>query len=346
MKANSDKGCQMRHIWSKLRHEVAMIAVLVLSGPVVSSIQAQTKLSAPLRYSGVMDGSAAVALDSTFFANASDEDSVIRIYHRETGGMPAWEIDLSSFLQVTPRSSETDIEAATSIGNRAYWITSHGRNKNGKERPGRQRFFATDISTNEHGLQLSPVGKPCTNLLTDLVAAEQLKQFDLVTAAARRPKSPGGLSIEGLAATLDKHLLIAFRNPVPQERALIVPLLNPDEVIQGEHALFGTAIQLNLGGLGIRDMASWQGEFIIIAGPPGDGGPFKLFRWNGGDSTPEPIRRVSLKNLHPEAVIIYPDKGVREFQLLSDDSAEQDDIARNVSATHATKHFRSVWIKP
>jgi hypothetical protein len=346
MKPTTNTGVPLQTSRSSLRPELALLWMLAVFSLVVSSLQAQLELPAPLIYSGALDGSAGVALDSTFFATASDEDSVIRIYHRQTGGKPVKEIDLSSFLEVPPRTPETDIEAAARIGNRAYWITSHGRNKDGKERPGRQRFFATDISTNELGFQLAPAGKPCTSLLADLVAAEQLKPFDLLAAATRPPKSPGGLSIEGLAATMDKQLLIAFRNPVPQGRALIVPLLNPDAVIQGEHAHFGAPIQLDLDGLGIRDLVSWQNEFIIIAGPPAGGGPFKLFRWNGGKSLPRPVQQVSWKTFNPEALIVYPDKGLREFQLLSDDSTEQNGVAAGASETRPTKHFRSVWIKP
>lgn len=312
----------------------------------VGAHASQTNVSAPLVYSEALDGSAAVAIDSNLFANASDEDSVIRLYRRERGGKPVQTMDLSSFLEVDPRSPETDIEAAARIGNRAFWITSHGRNKNGKERVSRHRFFATDIRTNEHGIQILPAGKPYKNLLDDLTAAEQLKQFGLAAAAARAPKSPGGLAIEGLAATPDGRLLIVFRNPVPKGRALLVPLLNPDEVIDGKHAQFGEPIQLDLGGLGIRDISSWQGEFIIIAGRYAGGGTSKLFRWAGGKALPQPLKHFSLKGLNPEAILIYPDRGLREFQLLSDDSTEQKNISNDASVTRNGKQFRSVWITP
>ena len=63
-----------------------MWATVVLVLAAVSAVQAQIKVPASLVYSGAMDGSAAVAIDSTFFANASDEDSVIRIYRRDSGG--------------------------------------------------------------------------------------------------------------------------------------------------------------------------------------------------------------------------------------------------------------------
>jgi len=323
---------------------VLTLRALLLVCATISVVQAQTNMPAPLVYSGAMDGSAAVAIDSNFFANASDEDSVILIYHRERGGEPVQSMDLASFLEVDSRSPETDIEAAARIGNRLYWITSHGRNKSGKERESRHRFFTTDIHTNEHGIQLVPVGKLYKDLLDDLSAAQQLKKFGLAVAGAREPKSAGGLAIEGLAAMPDGHLLIGFRNPVPKGRALLVPLLNPDEVITGAHAQLGAPIQLDLGGLGIRDISSWQGEFIIIAGPYNAGGTSKLFRWPGGVATPLPMKQVSLKGLNPEAIIIYPDKGLRNFQLLSDDSAEQK--TKDASRTRAEPRFRSAWVTP
>jgi len=45
------------------------------------------------------------------------------------------------------------------------------------------------------------------------------------------PKTPGALNIEGLCATPDHKLLIAFRNPLPQSKALLIPLENPEQVI-------------------------------------------------------------------------------------------------------------------
>ena len=123
-------------------------------------------------YTGAYDGSAAVAIDTNRFVAASDEDSTLRIYRRDTGGKPLQQINLSSFLEVEPRLPETDIEAAARIGNRVFWISSHGRNKNGKEKTSRHRFFATDIVTNEHSVQFLPVGKPYEDLLADMIATE------------------------------------------------------------------------------------------------------------------------------------------------------------------------------
>jgi hypothetical protein len=298
----------------------------------------------PVIFSGAVDGSAAVPVGASHFIAATDEDNVLRVYSR-AGGAPLQQFDLTSFLAVDPASPETDIEGAALIGNRAYWITAHGRDKRGQAPVSRQRFFATDVVTNASGIQLSPVGKPYTNLLNDLVSAAVLKPFDLAGAALRKPEEPGGLNIEGLAATPDKHLLIGFRNPVPDGRALIVPLLNPDEMVAGQRAVFGPPVLLDLGGLAIRDLAMWQGEYLVIAGSHDGRGASKLFRWAGGDAKPQPVPQVSLKGLNPEAVVIYPDQGWREVQLLSDDSSKQKDFPPAPKGPDR-KRFRGVWVSP
>jgi len=321
--------------------------MLVLSCIVDPYGKSPDDVSSPLVYNGAVDGSAAMALDAQHFAAASDEDSILRVYCRERGGPALQSIDLTQFLDVPGASPETDLEAAARIANRAYWISSHGRSKRGNEKTGRYQFFATDITTSERGVTLLPVGKPYRDLLGDLVDEKQLEAFELAKAATRAPKSPGGLSIEGLCATPDKHLLIGFRNPVPQGRALLVPLLNPDAVIQGHRAQFGPLVRLNLGGLGIRDMAFWEGEYLIIAGPPDGKGESRLYRWANDGKNPELLNHISLKGLNPEAVIIYPDKGLQQVQLLSDDSTMmENDSAGGTKSVFREKQFRSIWIAP
>jgi hypothetical protein len=60
-------------------------------------------------------------------------------------------------------------------------------------------------------------------------------------------------NISPLAATPDEKLLIGFRNPIPGGRALLLPLQNPIEVVrEWKPVQFGTPIELDLKGLGIR----------------------------------------------------------------------------------------------
>jgi hypothetical protein len=306
----------------------------------------KSALLRPTLYSGEGDASGAVAVTSNLFVVADDEDNILRLFRSDEGGPPLKEFDCNAFLEVRGKSPEADLEAGARIGDRAFWIGSHGRNKNGKERPNRCRLFATDISVAGGEVTLTPVGKPYKSLLDDLVRDSRFEQFHLAEAARLMPKEAGALNIEGLSATPEGHLLIGFRNPIPGGKALLVPLVNPNEVIQGNAARFDPALQLDLGGLGIRDIAYFQGTYIISAGPYHGGGPFRFYRWSGAGTQPELIRVDDLGDYHPEVVIIYPDKGLREIQILSDDGKREVDDVSNRDLPMRQRTFRSFWIAP
>ena len=297
-------------------------------------------------YAGMCDASAAVALTDKLFAVASDEDSVIRVYSREQAGPPVESIDLTTFLDLDWKKPESDLEAAARTGDRVYWITSHGRNKSGKLRLSRERFFATQIVTNAQGIQLKLIGRPYENLLRDLMRDPKLARFNLRAASLREPKARGALNIEGLSTTPDGRLLIGFRNPIPDGKALIVPLLNPDEVILGAPANFGEPVLLDLDGLGIRDMAYAGGKYLIIGGPYDGKGQSHVYEWPGGTATPRRLKQAHFKGLNPEAIIFYPDKGWQQVQLLSDDGKKPVNGKPCKENSPNQQHFRSVWVTP
>ncbi|HEY5481214.1 MAG TPA: DUF3616 domain-containing protein, partial [Verrucomicrobiae bacterium] len=186
----------------------------------------------PAHYSGMCDASGAVAVSSNLFVVANDEDNVLRLYRSDQPGQPVKQFDFNAFLEVQGKSLEADLEGAARIGDRAFWIGSHGRNKDGKERLNRHRLFATDISVNAGEVALTAVGTPYRLLLDDLLRDARFDQFHFAEAAHRAPKDPDALNIEGLSAMAEGQLLIGFRNPVPAGKALLIPLLNPNEVIQ------------------------------------------------------------------------------------------------------------------
>ncbi len=161
---------------------------------------------------GMCDASAVVPLGSEHFVVADDEDNILRVYSRTHGGLPLHTFDLSSFLRVDPKSPEVDLEGTAPMGDRVYWISSHARNKDGKERVSRRRLFATTLSEVNGTFTIQPVGRPYLSLLTDLLQDPRLKPFNLATAARRAPKSKNALNIEGLCATPEGDLLIGFRN--------------------------------------------------------------------------------------------------------------------------------------
>src|SRR5262249_34472668 len=80
-----------------------------------------------LQFKGVCDASAAVALDEDHFVVADDETSAVLVYSVSEPDKPVL-IDLTQFLGPTDESREPDIEGAARIGDRIYWIGSHGLN--------------------------------------------------------------------------------------------------------------------------------------------------------------------------------------------------------------------------
>ncbi|EXI68763.1 MAG: hypothetical protein AW08_01075 [Candidatus Accumulibacter adjunctus] len=298
----------------------AVLTVVVVA--LLTAVSPASRADPPelFSYRGPCDASAAVALDAEHFVVGNDEDAVLRVYRRGEAMAVGRGLDLARFLDVSA-GDEVDIEAVARVGRRLYWISSHGRNSSGRKEESRRRFFATEIVDAADGRPpyLRTVGTPYTGLLRALEKAPELRPYRLRDAARRAAEAAGGFNIEGLAATPDGSLLIGLRNPLPQRRALLVPLLNPAAVVAGEQAAeLAPAIELDLAERGIRSIERVGSSYLIVAGPPADSGSFMLFRWSGAASdAPQALIDVDLQDLRPEALFAVP--GSRLVQLLSDD---------------------------
>ena len=289
------------------------------------------------------DPSAAVAISDTLFIVASDEDNVLRVYARENSGAPQT-VDLNSFLRPDDDHPEADIEGGTRIGDRIFWIASHGRSKEGKLRPSRHRLFATTVTVEGDKVKVIPVGLPYTRLLEDLAQSPALQKYNLESASRKAPESKDGLNIEGLAATPQGTLMIAFRNPIPGGNALIVPLDNPQQIVEGERAKLGTPIELSLNGLGVRSIEyrESRGRYLIVAGPYDDDGEVALFSWSGKASdAAEPIPEGAFADLNPEAMFMYPGD-LTAVQFLSDDGGRKLKRNGGKKTVPAKQRFRGV----
>ncbi|MBC8372964.1 MAG: DUF3616 domain-containing protein [Phycisphaerae bacterium] len=292
-------------------------------------------------FRGASDASAAIALDDRTLLVADDENNILCAYGVK-GGAPVFRFDLTDFLGVVGKFPEVDIEAAARIGDRAYWISSHGRNRNGKWRPNRCRFFATDIIVGPRGITVRRIGRPYAGLAQKMAADPGIRKVCPGLAGSfhhgkldgdrRRRLAPKdrGLNIEGLCASADGNsLYIGLRNPLAaspgasDDRAIVVPLLNPAEVVEkSRRPRFGRPMLWNLGGLGIRDMvrSRQHGATFVLAGAKGDRGRFFLYRWSGqGGEQPALLRRLDFHKYdwRPEALVVFP-RSTR-LLLLSDD---------------------------
>lgn len=331
-----------------------LTALAVVTAVLPSSLEATRADLAATKYTGVCDASAGAAISAALFVIASDEDNRLRVYRRRAPGTPVQELDVGAFLKLGPKQ-EADIEGAARLGDRIYWITSHGIKKAGEPRPSRHRLFATDVKLAEGQVTMTTVGTPYEDLLQGLVNLPGLRAHGLPepTKASTGQEASNpllGLNIEGLSGTPQQSLLIAFRSPVSAKDggALVVPLDNPAQVVRGGKANFGAPISLPLDGLGVRSMEYVEtiGQYLIIAGPTGEDGGFRLYRWAGPPSREVArIADVDLKGLQPEALIVYPAEEAA-VQVLSDDGTVQVEGRDCKRARPDTRRFRSVWVSP
>jgi hypothetical protein len=289
-------------------------------------------------YKEMCDASAAVALGSDHFVVANDELNALKIYQRGQP-VPTSSIDLSSFLGTKPKK-ESDLEGAAMIGNRIYWISSHGTNSDGEVQERRHRLFATEIAGTTPPT-VKAVDKPYTTLVKDLDA--KFPELGLAAAAKIAPKKPNGLNIEGLAAD-NGALLIGFRNPLLDDQALVIPLENPEDVVAGKAPKFGNPSRLDLEKRGIRSIERIGSRFLIIAGPVGGTGTFSLYGWTGPNEKKLVKLDTDLLGLNAEAMFSIPGKDT--VQILSDDGTVQVDGMDCKDQTIAKQSFRSIAIKP
>jgi hypothetical protein len=319
--------------------------VITLSACVAVSAAEFSLSVTQVLFEGAVDGSAGADVGGGFFVGATDEDNELRLYDVKGGpSLKTLDVGVDAAVKSALRLEkikECDLEGAAKIGDLIFWIGSHGRNKDAKEKKERQVLFATKLTGVGKNANLEIAGKVYTQLIDDFLKDSALAPFDLAKAATLAPKDEGGLNIESLAADAGK-LWIGFRNPKSKAKdALLVPLLNPTEIIKkGSRAKLGDPLLLKLGGLGVRDMVAWNDGFLIIAGDfvdrfePG-AKPSRVFSWKPG-TEPKDIG-VDFGDLNPEAIMIMGEGDKARILILSDDG--------KYPGRNGKKAFRGVWLQ-
>jgi hypothetical protein len=307
---------------------------------------AEPAAASDLTFIGMCDASGAVALDARTFIVADDEDNVLRAYDVQRPGPPLWSVDMSSAIGAVPPKPnkappETDIEAGTRVGALAFWLTSHGRNASGKPKPERLKLFATTLP--KAGVAATVAGVPYEHLLDDLLAEPRLARFSLEQAAALAPKARGGLNLEGMTLRREGGVWIGFRNPIPDGAALLVPLLNPEQVIYGKRTELGEPRLLDLGGYGVRAISEHAGRYLILAGPYDASRGARLYAWDG-EAKVTLRAEQELAGLNPEGFFTPDDGGVL---VLSDDgSVSIDGVECKRLKDASKKRYRARWVTP
>ncbi|WP_225822679.1 DUF3616 domain-containing protein [Streptomyces naphthomycinicus] len=292
--------------------------------------------SADARYlTGASDASAAVDVGGGYLVVANDEDNTLRLYDGSVSGAPVRSWDLDDALGA---DKEVDIEGAARAGDTIYWTGSLGNNKDGEFKPDRDTVFTTTVSGSGAATQLA-FGTAGHRLRDDLVAWDEANGdrygFAAATADGQAPKQIDGFNVEGLefAPGSATTAYVGFRAPLvpPQTggKALLVPVTNLDQVARGTKAAFGTPVELDLGGLSVRDLRrNSQGQYLILAGSwsaEDNSAPYALYSWDGVAGH-RPVKVLDLPTADAggwESVVSVPDMttaGAR-VQLITDDGA-------------------------
>jgi len=317
----------------------------------------------------IADASAAVALTPNLFIVGGDEKNKLRLYDiNNPGSAPIDDAKIGDYLNIDPCHPETDIEGATFFHGRIFWITSHGRNRDGKYWYSRNQFFATTVTLDGDELNVTVDGN-YTNLLDDLIAYDSVYNLGLADAIGvvdghidtndipeLAPKEKG-LNIEGLCAADNRSsMLIGFRNPRPKvegkKMGLIIRLNNPEAVVlNGEVPDFSPPLAVDLDGFGIRSMeySHALGQYLIMAGSQKSGSekPLQtLYKYHM--PTGLLTKMADFPFITPEAMFQFP--GSNEIHLLSDDGTlpvdTPDGTIQNKYLPKEQRTFRAHEITP
>ena len=332
-------------------------------------------------HTGISDASTAIPLDANWMLVGDDENQTLRIFSRTKSGGPVKGTDMNPFLGLTdlyedgtPR--EVDIEGSTRVGNRIYWMGSQSHAYNAESRTNRGRIFATDLSGSGSNSVLKFHGR-YDHLKEDLVEWDRdnlhgkgANYYGLRDSSAEGvdPKATNGagFNIEGfcMAPGSSTTAYLSFRaphvTPDNRTRALIVPLTNLTTLLKPlrppRSAKFGTPIELNLGGRGIRSIEGNSSGYVIIAGPPGVAtgvtpSDFRLYTWTGYATSAPEERDIDLSGFNPEGIVQLPTGNWTpnsQVEILSDNGITVY-YGDTIQAKHLTvrnfKKFRSDWVK-
>lgn len=202
-----------------------------------------------------------------------------------------------------------------------YAITSHSRNSKGEEKKSRDKLLRFRV---EGDRMVSPV------VLTGLKAALAATHPILSEAAAVLDvKADGGLNIEALEMTPDgQHLLIGFRSPLLDGKAILTRLDNPATAFDTGAALrvSPVLVTLDLGGHGLRAL-SWiptLNGYLLVSGPVAkEQTQFRLWFWSGHhDEPPRPAEVNGLSGFeHAEGVTAAMIADQPKIVIVSDDGS-------------------------
>ena len=205
-----------------------------------------------------------------------------------------------------------------------YAITSHSRDGDGEEKKSRDKLVRFRVEGNR-------VVEP---MLVQGLKSALVARHPVLAAAAGvlDVKADGGLNIEAMEIAPDQQrLLIGFRSPLLDKRAIVAYVENPVAMFTGGEPprISATLDTLDLGGNGIRGLSYLPalGGYLVISGPVSrEQVHFQLWFWSGQRG--EPARHVTVPGLkgfeHAEGVSPAVIDGRQLIVIVSDDGSRKE----------------------
>jgi hypothetical protein len=296
-------------------------------------------------HTGYSDASATIALDDDFMVMADDEKNNLYVVNRKQSGLPVKTYYFGDLLGLTDGSpgdyKEVDIESCVrskATANKIYWLGSMSNaGSSNAYKVNSNKLFSTTITGTSTATSFSVTGY-YSGLRQRLIIWGDANGYNFTssTANGHDAKTIDGFNVEGMTIGPDNSTLyIGFRAPlVPtasRTKAVIAPLLNFETWFNNGspsgNPTFGSPIELNLGGRGIRDIVRLSnGIFIIIAGNY-DNTPVTgaIFKWTGnaGDA-PVQITGLDISTLNAEACLEINESSqlaLNKLQIISDNGS-------------------------
>ena len=221
------------------------------------------------------------------------------------------------------KKSIEDLEAISADGNVVYAITSHTLSKSNKRKNERERFLMFTYA--DGAIEDFYMYK---NLKEDLN-----KKFPKIFKKSMF--TTNDINIEGLCFESEtKTLILGFRAPVVNGNALLIAIKNPTKVFLNEEKPdFAQPIELNLNGMGIRDITfdeQKNGYWIIAGGSTDRDLNFKLWFWDRANA------KILLIDNHPDIgygegiTVINKDSNIPALLIVEDNGKKPNKSAKYI----------------
>jgi hypothetical protein len=285
--------------------------------------------------SGIAGAPATAAGRICLLADDETQGAQIVVLAKE-GQLVAGDFIRLSYNRHDDEPLELDAEGVAYAGGFFYVTGSHGRPRHRDERDHKAdaRAKATRFVF-RIGFDLDAVdARGRLSGAVQISGSTRLTEFFAIDArlreAADRPLEENGITIEGMDIR-DERIYFGLRSPVFDRKAAILSL--PVETLFEKAPGTATLHWVDLNGRGVRDLAVFDGGFLILAGPSQDppsgkvkGGDYKIFSWDGGSGHVAKLSHTDLtfgSMVKPEALLPLQKSGNRLRALMFFDGPEE-----------------------